>query len=74
MIPADQYTFSVIALLTFLGLLGMAKPRWFIKISRFPFIFPRIEHPPLTATRLRHARAWGVLCLVGAVLLAVLAG
>lgn len=68
MIPKDSYTLAVIALLTFLGLLGLILPAWFIRISRFPFIFQ--DYPPVDESRRRWARLWGVLSLLGATFLA----
>jgi hypothetical protein len=67
MIPGDQYTIVVIILLTFLGLTGIFKPRWFIVISRFPYLTR--NYPPITDAHQRIARRWGVLSLVGAVIL-----
>ncbi len=68
MIPNDPYTLAVITLLVFLGLLGLLLPNWFIRISRFPFIFQ--AYPPLDDSRRRWARLWGALSLLGATFLA----
>lgn len=71
MIPRDQYTIAVITLLTFLGLVGIFKPRWFIVISRFPYLTR--NYPAITEAHQRIARRWGFLSLVGAAILAGMA-
>jgi hypothetical protein len=71
MIPADTYTISVIVLLSVLGVLGLLHPRWFILVSRFPYM--KRNYPPITDTQQRIARRWGVMSLVGAVILVVMA-
>lgn len=69
MIIYDRYTFAVINLLFFLGLLGLFKPTWFIILSRFPFIFPLEPREQIGPLRRRMARLWGGLSLLGAVTL-----
>ncbi len=72
MIPNDPYTQRVIVLLALLGLLGLLRPRWFLLVSRFPFLFT--PHPPIDEAGLRRARLWGVISLLGAASLVVLSG
>ncbi|MDQ4077024.1 MAG: hypothetical protein M3220_12350 [Chloroflexota bacterium] len=69
MIQNDPYTALAIIVLILLGFLGLLLPRWFIIISRFPFIFLPNHHPPIDDAARRRARIWGAISILGALFL-----
>lgn len=73
MIPNDQYTIVVINLLIFFGLVGLFKPGWFRHLSNLPYSLDPRNRQDTTEEDRRRARIWGVMSLVGALILAVLA-
>ena len=71
MIPYDQYTIAVIALLVIFGVVGLLRPTLFLRSSRIPLM--QRQRAKGTERELAAARRWALVCLFGAALLYFLA-